>query len=216
MSRCQSLSELLDRWRGGDQAAAIDIYKRYEQRLVRLAERRIGRQLQAHVQPESVMLLVLESALSGIAAGRYSADKSGSLWGLLQKIADNKIRKRWEHLTAQKRDVRRSPQPQRDGQPFEPAAASPPPEEAAILAEELERIRRRLKPADFEILALQLEGLSNPEIAERLGCARQTIRYKAKRIEDTLRRWAETEGVDYANPGSASHEKSNHDLQVGQ
>jgi RNA polymerase sigma factor (sigma-70 family) len=145
------------------------------------------------VQPESVMLLVLESALGGIAAGRYSADKSGSLWGLMRKIADNKIRNKWEHLTAQKRDIRRSPQPDRDDQMPEAAYHGPLPDEAAILAEELDRIRSRLKPADFEILQLQLEGLSNPEIAERLGCARQTIRYKAKRIEESIRRWAESD-----------------------
>lgn len=51
----------------------------------------------------------------------------------------------------------------------------------------------RLKPAEFEILQLQLEGLSNPEIAERLGCARQTVRYKAKRIEGL-------EGVHHSSP----------------
>jgi RNA polymerase sigma-70 factor, ECF subfamily len=190
-----SITTMLNRWRGGDQAAAVEIYQRYEQRLVQLAERRIGNQMRPYLQPESIMLLVLESALGGIAAGRYAADKSGSLWGLLQTIADNKIRKRWEHLTAQKRDIRRAPQPRHNDRPTEPAAVSPPPEEAAILAEELDRIRSRLKPADFQILELQLEGLSNPEIAARLGCARQTVRYKAMRIEETLRRWADHDGT---------------------
>jgi RNA polymerase sigma-70 factor, ECF subfamily len=195
MSSDESLGVMLDRWRNGDQTAAAAIYKRYEQRLVQFAQRHIGKHLQPHVQPESVMLLVLESALGGIAAGRYSADKSGSLWGLMRHIADNKIRKKWEHLTAQKRDVRRSPSLGTDERLPEPAADNSPPEDAVILVDELERIRSRMKPADFEILQLQLDGLSNPEIAERLGCARQTIRYKANRIEETLRRWAEADAA---------------------
>lgn len=193
MSDVESLCVLLDRWRSGDQSAASQIYNRYERRLVQLAQRRIGKQLQPHVQPESVMLLVLDSALGGIAAGRYDVGKSGSLWGLMRHITDNKIRKRWEHLTAQKRDFRRSPGVGNEDQMPEAAHDGPLPEEAAILAEELERIRSRLKPDDFEIFQLQLEGFSNPEIAKRLGCARQTVRYRAKRIEETLRRWANSD-----------------------
>jgi RNA polymerase sigma-70 factor (ECF subfamily) len=194
MSHDRSLTELLDRWRAGDQAAAVEIFNRYEQRLVNLAERRIGRHLRAHLQPESVMLLVLESALGGIAAGRYSVDMSGSLWGLMRRITDNTIRKKWESLTSQKRDIRHSSAHTGQNAIFEPSDDGPSPDEAILLADELERIRSRLKPADFRILELQLDGLSNAEIAERLGCARQTIRYKAKRIEETLRRWAAADG----------------------
>jgi DNA-directed RNA polymerase specialized sigma24 family protein len=41
-----------------------------------------------------------------------------------------------------------------------------------------------------EGLADELEGLSTPDIAERLGCTWQTARRKSNRLEDTLRRWA--------------------------
>ena len=193
MSDRKSLQALLDCHREGDETAARKIYQLYEERLVRLADRRIGRRLRPHVQPESIMLLVLESALGGIAKGKYNVDLSGSLWNLLEKITDNKIRKKWTHFTAKKRDIRREVRPEDDdekGVP-EPAPCDPSPEEAVILADQLEKIRSRLKPSDFEILELQLQGYSHPQIAKQLGCARQTVRYKAKRIEQLLRNWAD-------------------------
>ena len=135
-------------------------------------------------------ILVLESVLSGIEAGRYTVDKSGSIGGLVLTIADNKIRKRWEWLTAQKRDIQKDVRPMGEKRFPEPASPASLPDEAAILADELARIRSRLPADDFKILDLQLEGLSNPEIAKRLGCARQTVLRKANRIYESLRQWA--------------------------
>jgi RNA polymerase sigma-70 factor, ECF subfamily len=191
-----SLHELLDRWRQGDQAAATAIYSRYEQRLIELAERKIGRQLQRRVGPESIALTVLDTVLKRLATGAYYVDPDQSLWNLLQVVAGNKISGLAKYHHAGQRDVDKEVLPQQtdssDGR--EPPGISvirePPPEEAAILADELEKIRTRLKPDDFEIVQLQFQGYSNPEIAERLGCARQTVRYKVKRIEETIRKCA--------------------------
>jgi len=36
------------------------------------------------------------------------------------------------------------------------------------------------------VLELRLQGYSNPEIAEQLGCARQTVRLKVQRIQEVL------------------------------
>ena len=58
VSNSETLTGLLDRWRAGDESAATAIYRRYEERLTRLAERRISPLLQPHVQPESIMLEV--------------------------------------------------------------------------------------------------------------------------------------------------------------
>ncbi len=193
MSDRESLQDMLDCHREGDETAAWKIYQLYEERLVRLADRRIGRRLRPHVQPESIMLLVLESALGGIAKGRYNVDVSGSLWNLLEKITDNKIRKKWTYFTAKKRDIRKEIRPDDDEEkdPLEVVPCEPPPDEAVILADQLEKIRSRLNAADFQILELQLQGYSHPQIAKQLDCARQTVRYKAKRIEQLLRNWAD-------------------------
>jgi len=60
----------------------------------------------------------------------------------------------------------------------------------------LERIRSRLKPDSFLIFTLQLQGLSNPEVGEKLGVARQTITHKSRRIADLVQHLlAEEEGA---------------------
>jgi hypothetical protein len=146
-----SLCDLLERWRSGDQAAAAAIYARYEQRLVRLAERKIGPHLQVAVSPDDIALSVLDSVLGRIARGCCSVDPSGSIWHYVAKIARSKISKRAEHYTAAKRDARKTVDTDVADISSVPSSRTPTPEEAAVLADELEKIRSRLKPADFEI-----------------------------------------------------------------
>jgi RNA polymerase sigma factor (sigma-70 family) len=187
----ESLHDLLDRWRAGDQAAAADLYRRYAPRLRSLARQQIGPRLRPRLDPDDVMLSVLDTVLRRIARGEYAVDHSGTLWNLLEAIAKNKIRKQAEFHGAGKRDVGREVHLSPDDVPADALGREPAPEEAAVLADELEKIRQRLSPGDFEIFQLQFAGHTWPEIADRLHCARQTVRYKAQRIERLLRQWAE-------------------------
>jgi RNA polymerase sigma factor (sigma-70 family) len=185
----ESLSQMLDRWRAGEQAAAFSIYERYYARVVNLAKLEIGPVLQGVLTPESVALSVLESLLKGIAKHGYEPGPSGSLSTPIRKITKNKIRKAWEYWTAMLRDIRR----RTNADPLpEPTSSGQLPENAVILADELSRIRELLPSDDFEILTLRLEGLENPEIADRLGVTRQTVLRKVKRLEDFLRRRAQS------------------------
>jgi RNA polymerase sigma factor (sigma-70 family) len=194
----ESLQKLLERWRCGDQAAATAIYRRYEQRLLRLAEQKLGNYLRPRVEPDDIVLSVLETVLKRIGAGQYSVDPSGSLWNLLRVITHNKIRKQAEYHTQAKRDVHAEIDAEPCDLPPQVIPREPTPEQAAIVANELERIRSRLKPADFAIFQLEFQGYTFPQIAKELGCTRQTVRYKARRIEELLRKWANEDSDDKA------------------
>jgi len=179
-----SLGDVLRRWQSGDEAAAAELYAMYHQRLVELAQRRIGPRLRRHVQAESIMLSVLESALAGLAEEKLVRNESGSLWNLLEKMTENKIRKRWEYFTAGKRDVRREQHAAGDGTDAEASEQDdPPPEELAALADQLQRLRERLKPEDLEVFELLITGYTYAEIARHLGCSRHQVRYRAKRVQ---------------------------------
>lgn len=197
MANQASLYELLNRWRQGDQAAATAIYHRYERRLIDFADRNINKKLQQRVGPESIALTVLESVLKRLATGEYSVDPNKSLWNLLQVIANNKIRRYAEYHHAGRRDVDKdihiNQTEDSAGGGFSAVIIphEPTPEETAILADELEKIRSRLKSADFEIFQLTFQGYSYSEIAKQLGCARQTVRYKVKRIEEIIRKFTD-------------------------
>jgi RNA polymerase sigma factor (sigma-70 family) len=183
-----SLSEMLDRWRSGDQAAAFAIYDRYYERLIRFAERQIGPKLRPVLTPESVALSVLDSLLKGIAERDYKPDTAGSLMVPAKAITRTKIRKAWEYWTARIRDVRRR---EKVESLSELQSSQSLPENAITLADELSHFRTLLPPDYFEILAFRLDGLSSPEIAERLGCTRQTVAGKMKRLTEWLRRRAQ-------------------------
>jgi len=183
MSGNRSLGEVLERLQAGDQAAATEVYRMYHERLVRLAQRRIGPRLRRHVQAESVMLSVLEAALAGLAEEKLAAPASGSLWNLLERMTENKIRKKWEYFTAGKRDVRREVHAEGSDPLAEPGPRQPTPEEQAALADQLQKLRGRLKEADLEVFEGLVEGYSYAEIARRLGCSRHQVRYRAKRVE---------------------------------
>ncbi len=101
-------------------------------------------------------------------------------------IAENKIRKQAEYHGAGMRDVGAEAGGDADVARLEALPNGLSPEEAAILAEELDDIRKRLKPANFEVFELMLEGFSLSDIGRRLGCARQTVRYRAERVKELL------------------------------
>jgi DNA-directed RNA polymerase specialized sigma24 family protein len=52
----------------------------------------------------------------------------------------------------------------------------PTPDEAAILAETLDRLWQGLSEREREILALHLQGCEIPEISRRVGRAERTVR----------------------------------------
>jgi RNA polymerase sigma-70 factor (ECF subfamily) len=185
------LDELLHRWRTGDQQAAFDIYKRYEQRVQRYAQRRIGQLLRPRVQSDSVVLLVLESALMGVAEGRYDANSSSAFLNLLEQMAENKIRKKWEYFIAEKRDIRREirPDDSLDHLDFSPSKELSP-HEVGVLADELENIRSRLSPQLFEVFQFLLEGYSCADIANELNCSWHTVWRRTTRLRQLLQQWS--------------------------
>ena len=81
MSNQEFLRDLLCRWRSGDQEAATEIYKRYELRVQRLAEQKLGRYLWHRVSPDDIMMMALKSVLRLTAENSCSLDRNGSLWG---------------------------------------------------------------------------------------------------------------------------------------
>jgi DNA-directed RNA polymerase specialized sigma24 family protein len=186
----ESLQVLLDRWHSGDQAAATEIYDRYQERIAQRARRRLGPLLRTKVQPESIMLLVLESVLEGIAQGNYAAENSGEFLNLLDQITENKIRNKWEFHIAQKRNIQREVRLDGVLEANEPARRQDSPENAAILADELEKIRLRMKPQLFQVFQLLWEGCSLEEIADQLGVYYTTVWRRANRIQELLHLWS--------------------------
>ena len=186
MCENESIRDLLQRWQAGDQAAAGAIYRRYEQRVLRLARNNVDRGLMRRVSAEDITVMALKSVLRLASDKECSLDRNRSLWGLVANVAKTRIKKEAEYHTALKRNVHKEKEialTPGETLPYQPSG-EPAPEEFAEWTDTIEVIREKLKPETFAVVALKLEGRSNPEIAKQLGVTRQTVLRRLQQIED--------------------------------
>jgi hypothetical protein len=131
--------ELVRRWESGDQAAAGDLYHRYAQRLLALAQSRLPSDLRPRTDNEDVVQSVYRSFFRRTTRGDLSIERSGDLWRLLARMTINKSIKSVERNRSQKRDTRREVA---DQQSLRAATADPGPEETAAALEQLKTTGR--------------------------------------------------------------------------
>jgi RNA polymerase sigma-70 factor, ECF subfamily len=184
----ESAEGLIGRWQSGDALAAEELHRRYAQRLCTLAESQIGQRLQRRVDADDIVQSVFRTFFRRAADGQFLIDHSCSLWNLLVRITINKIRLRAQYHHAGKRDLGVEVYADNEQLTPEAIAREPGPEEAVILTDEIETLLRGLDPAEIEVFQLTLQGYSTPEISERQGRSRWTIRRTLDRIGHQLQK----------------------------
>jgi DNA-directed RNA polymerase specialized sigma24 family protein len=196
-----SVTRWIDQLKAGDPDAAQPLWERYFDRLVRLARRKLvsGRRRGGDEDEEDAALSAFDSFCAGAARGRFPllGDRE-DLWRLLVVITARKAGAQAQRRRAQKRggDLRRvdlAAGEDLDGLVLEGLAGpEPTPEFAAIVVEEYERLLEELGDDDLRRVAVwRLEGLTNDEIADRLGCARRTV---ARRLDLIRKIWSAEAG----------------------
>jgi DNA-directed RNA polymerase specialized sigma24 family protein len=182
MSPEGSVTRLLDPLRAADPAAVQQLWERYFRRLVGLARKRLQGAPRRAADEEDVALSAFDSFCRAAKAGRFPqlADRE-SLWRLLVAITARKA----AHLVRDEgRQKRGGGTAHRTGSEAEPAleemlSREPAPEFAAQVAEEYQRLLRRLGDKELESVALwKMEGATVEEIAERLRCAPRSVKRK--------------------------------------
>jgi RNA polymerase sigma-70 factor (ECF subfamily) len=184
---------LIARWRGGDEAAATELFQRYAERLLGLAHRHLSSRLGQRVDPEDIVQSVCQSFFTGARDGRYVLDRSGDLWRLLVAITLHKLNDKYRRHTADKRSLTREQALQaedsRYGLSIQAAANDPSPEEAVTLADLVEHVMRMLDPVERRILELRLQGNSMEEIVAVTNRCRHTVRRVLRDVRQHLEEW---------------------------
>jgi RNA polymerase sigma-70 factor (ECF subfamily) len=184
-----AFAELMLRLRGGDADATREVFDRFVRRLVGLAASRLPPALSAKVDPEDVVQSVFRSFFLRQADARFSLENWDSLWSLLTVLTVRKCGHKIEYFQAGRRDVRReaSPRPASDSaSDWDVATPDPTPSEAALLAETLEEVLHSLREEQRPIVLLRLQGYSNREISEQVGCTERTVERVLKSVRDRL------------------------------
>src|SRR5262245_44037056 len=181
MSQAQSFADFLRRIRGGDDAAAAELVRRYEPLIRREVRLRIEDQrLNRAFDSLDVCQSVLASFFVRAATGEYDLERPEQLVRLLVTMARNKLasKARLEHR--QRRDSRRVTTTE-SALLDQVAAEQPSPSDILSRRELLERMRASLTNEEREIADLRGQGLGWDEVAIRLGGSGQARRMQLSR-----------------------------------
>jgi RNA polymerase sigma factor (sigma-70 family) len=164
--------------RGAMDAAARVLWERYFDRLVRLARRWLRNAQTGMSDAEDVALSAIKSFCQRVAEGKFPRlDDRHDLWRILVTIAARKAAGAYR---------RKSPSTRDDELLDRIIGSEPSPELAAEVADQLRRLLVALPNEGYRTIALKkLEGYTNAEIAEDLGCTTKNVEYKLRNIRAT-------------------------------
>jgi DNA-directed RNA polymerase specialized sigma24 family protein len=190
----RSVSRWIASLKAGEPDAAQKLWQRYFLDLVRLARARLRGAPQAVADGEDAALSAFDSFCRGAARNRYPRlDDRDDLWRLLVVITE---RKALDQARRQQRHKRGGGKivgmPERaDGDIEGRGVASlrspePTPEFAALVADEYRALLAQLRDDSLRAVArLRMEGYTNQEVSERLGCSLRTVARKLELIRST-------------------------------
>jgi DNA-directed RNA polymerase specialized sigma24 family protein len=190
----RSVSRWIVSLKAGEPDAAQKLWQRYFLDLVRLARARLRGAPQAVADGEDAALSAFDSFCRGAARNRFPRlDDRDDLWRLLVVITE---RKALDQARRQQRRKRGGGKivgmPERanddiDGRGIA-GLRSPEltPEFAALVADEYRDLLAQLRDDWLRAVAqLRMEGYSNEEVSERLGCSLRTVARKLELIRCT-------------------------------
>ncbi|MFO0914355.1 MAG: sigma-70 family RNA polymerase sigma factor [Pirellulales bacterium] len=179
--------------RDGDPAAQQALWDRFFPQLVRLARQRLQNQPLRVGDEEDVALSVLESffrASQDPEKKNLQQLRGGDqLWRLLSRMTQRKVIDYLRHAQRQKRQVV-GESALGPASPDDPRAIDgrtdplPSPLLELIVADEVRQRLQQLNDPMRHVAVAKLEGYTNQEIAERLGCSLATVERRLKMIRE--------------------------------
>jgi DNA-directed RNA polymerase specialized sigma24 family protein len=186
MAADASVTRLIGMLKEGDRAAAQRLWEAYFQRLVALARARLRNTARRVADEEDVALSAFDSFYRRAERGGFpQLQDRDDLWQLLFVLT---VRKAVNLANYQGRRVRGAGRVQSlaDLESLSAEAiigAEPTPELAVEMTDQCRRLLDRLGDPTLRSVALwKMEGYTNREIAERLGCVEHTVERKLRAI----------------------------------
>lgn len=183
----ESVTLWISQLKAGEPEAAQRLWESYFHRMVDLARKKLQGAPRAAADEEDVALSAFKSFCLRAQNGQFTqlTDRE-NLWPLLMVITANKSVDLIRHQNRKKRGGPGSPEADCARMVSNPLSdlisRDPDPSFALQLADELQYLLSELENAgDISlkpIALLKMEGWTNPEIAEQLGCTRRTIERK--------------------------------------
>lgn len=179
--------EAILRVRGGDDAAASEVFYRFIRRLLALARGRLHPLLRSRLDPEDVVQSVFRTFFRRCAEGQFLLSNWDNVWQVLARITVRKCARKNSRLG---RKIVATDAPNESALRTA-CAREPTPEESAIFVDTLEALMHDLPERERAIFLLRLDGHGTQDIGNELGCTvrkvqrvLQQIRRRLERMED--------------------------------
>ena len=198
MARDDDITAWLGKLSNGDDEAARAIWHRYFEKLVRLADKHLGRMVRRSTSEEDVALSAMNSFFEGARENQFpELHDRDNLWRILVAITRRKVRDRRKWENAEKRGGGQV----RGNSMFEAGSDSKPGGMDNLLARNApdamatelplvcEEMINGLDEEDLKTVArLKLQGYKNQEIADHINRAVATVERRLQRIRN---KWLE-------------------------
>jgi RNA polymerase sigma factor (sigma-70 family) len=187
----------IERLKANDPRAASVLWEQFASRLLAAARSALRGAPRRVADEDDVAVNAFTAFLQAVQQGRLpQLDNRDDLWAVLLTIvrrqSANQVRQ------AARRPMRGdSALNAAGGPPIEPIDDGLPPDEAALVQDEIRRLFEALDPGLRQIATWKMEGMTHLEIARQLGCAVPTVERRWKEIRLTwLTIQAEEEGKE--------------------
>lgn len=165
---------LLNRYRGGSQDAATELYLRYAQRLRALARAQLSADLAGKVDVDDIVQSIFGSFFRGVNGDLYQVPAGEELWKLLLVIALHKIRTQGRYHGAAKRAAHRTTSTEEIKAPLT-SRAEEDRTNGAFLQMVIEETLETMPDQQRKIVEMRLDGFEVMEIADKLGRSKRTV-----------------------------------------
>lgn len=187
MGEDQQWSSWVNHLAEGDDHVVREFWERYGARLEGLAAGLLNPRLYRREGPDDVVQSVCRTFLRRARTGQFELANREALWRLLCAITVAKTLEKARFHGRQKRAAQRERSlTNSDGGEWI-AADQPAPDEAVALADQLQYLLSDADEEERRVVELRLQEYTYPEIAERMGCSKRTVRRIVSRVQSRWR-----------------------------
>jgi RNA polymerase sigma-70 factor (ECF subfamily) len=177
---------LLARARQGDEAALLEIARRYEPEVRLVARLRLGPALRPYLDSLDLVQSVHRSLMLGIRQQKYDIVRAEQLVALALTMVRRKAARAWRRARRQQRETG-APGDRLAGLLAELSSPAPDPSQTAAYRDTIDAVCRELTPSEKQLLEMHLEGYATVEIAAELSQNADVLRVKLSRLRAKLR-----------------------------
>jgi RNA polymerase sigma factor (sigma-70 family) len=175
----------IERLKANDPRAASVLWEQFASRLLSAARSALRGSPRRVADEDDVAVKAFTAFLQAVQQGRLPRlDNRDDLWAVLLTIVRRQSANQVRHSARRPLRGDSALRPA-EGPPIEPIDDGLPPDEAALVQDEIRRLFEALDGRLRQIATWKMEGMSHPEIARQLGCSLPTVERRWKEIRLT-------------------------------